>query len=75
MDIYSFEQILAQNLAWNRARIKFLARFLIALFQVQTVNLTKIASVFASDAKISSNYKRLQRFLRFFPFRRSSWRV
>lgn len=75
MDIYSFEQILAQNLSWNRARIKFLARFLVALFQVQTVNLTKIASVFAGTAKISSNYKRLQRFLRFFPFRRSKWRV
>ena len=41
MDIYSLEQILSQNLTWNRARIKFLARFLIALFQVQTVNLTR----------------------------------
>lgn len=67
MDIYSLEQILAQNLTWNRARIKFLARFLIALFQVQTVNLAKIACVFASQAKIASQYKKLQRFLRFFP--------
>jgi phosphate starvation-inducible membrane PsiE len=66
MDIYSLEQILHKNLSWNRARIKFLARFLIALFQVQTVNLTKIACVFAGSAKIASNYKRLQRFLRFF---------
>jgi hypothetical protein len=74
MDIYSFEQILAQNLSWNRARIKFLARFLVALFQVQTVNLTKIACVFASAAKVSSNYKRLQRFLRFFRFHRLRWR-
>ena len=32
MDIYSFEQILSQNLTWNRTRIKFLSRFLIALF-------------------------------------------
>jgi hypothetical protein len=70
MDIYSFEQILAQNLTWNGARIKFLARFLIALFQVQTVNLTKIACVFAGSAKTASNYKRLQRFLRFFLSRR-----
>jgi hypothetical protein len=59
MDIYSFEQILAANLSWNRARIKFLARFLIALFQVQTVNLAKIAGVFAGGAKVVSNYKRL----------------
>ncbi len=70
MDIYSFEQILAQNLSWNRARIKFLARFLVALFQVQTVNLAKIAGVFAGRAKIASNYKKLQRFLRFFLFHR-----
>lgn len=70
MDIYSLEQILHKNLSWNRARIKFLARFLIALFQVQTVNLSKIACVFAGTAKIASNYKKLQRFLRFFLYRR-----
>ena len=66
MDIYSLEQILSQNLSWNRARIKFLARFLVAVFQVQTVNLTKIACVFSGRAKIASNYKKLQRFMRFF---------
>ncbi len=66
MDIYSLEQILSENLNWNRARIKFLARFLVALFQVQTVNLAKIACVFAGSALIASNYKKLQRFLRFF---------
>ena len=70
MDIYSLEQILHKNLSWNRARIKFLARFLIALFQVQTVNLTKIACVFSGTAKIASNYKKLQRFLRFFLYRK-----
>jgi hypothetical protein len=74
MDIYSLEQILSENLSWNRARIKFLSRFLIALFQVQTVNLAKIASVFAGDAKVASNYKRLQRFVRFFQFLKQRWR-
>ena len=68
MDIYSLEQILSENLSWNRAGIKFPARFLVALFQVQTVNLAKIACVFAGTAKIASNYKRLRRFLRFFQF-------
>lgn len=74
MDIYSLEQILAANLSWNRARIKFLSRFLVALFQVQTVNLAKIASVFAGQTKVASNYKRLQRFVRFFRFLRRRWR-
>ncbi len=75
MDIYSLEQILAANLSWNRARIKFLSRFLIALFQVQTVNLAKIASVFTGEAKVASNYKRLQRFVRFFQFLKRRWRA
>ncbi len=75
MDIYSLEQILAANLSWNRARIKFLSRFLIALFQVQTVNLAKIASVFAGDAKVASHYKKLQRFVRFFLFLKRRWRA
>lgn len=66
MDIHSFEQILSENLSWNRARIKFLARFLVALFQVQTVNLVKIASVFTGNAKMESQYKKIQRFLHFF---------
>ncbi len=75
MDIYLLEQILSQNLTWNRARIKFLAHFIVAIFQVQTVNLTKIACVFSGNAKIASNYKKLQRFLRFFRFLKWKWRV
>jgi len=75
MDIYSFEQILSANLSWNGARIKFLARFLVALFQVQTVNLAKIACVFTGRAKIASEYKKLQRFMRFFRFHKPRWRV
>ncbi len=74
MNIHSLEQILADNLTWNRARIKFLARFLVALFQVQTVSLAKIACVFAGKAKVASNYKRLQRFMRFFMCRKRKWR-
>lgn len=75
MDIYSLEQILAANLSWNGARSKFLARFLVALFQVQTVNLAKIAGVFAGEAKVASNYKKLQRFMRFFRFPKRRWRA
>lgn len=60
------ERTLAANLSWNRARIKFLSRFLLALFAAKTVNLTHIAVLFAGRAKIDSNYKRIKRFLRFF---------
>jgi hypothetical protein len=65
-NISSLEQTLFENLPWHRARIKFIARFLLALYAVQTVNLTKIATAFSGRAKEESNYKRLQRFMREF---------
>jgi len=65
-DTSLLERTLAENVAWNRARINFLARFIIALIEVRTVNLAEIASVFRGRAKPPSHYKRVQRFLRFF---------
>jgi len=63
LDIRSIEQTLLENLPWNKARIKFVVRFLLALYAVQTVNLSIIATAFSGRAKEESNYKRLQRFL------------
>src|SRR5215210_1150681 len=60
------ERTLAENVSWNRARIKLLARLLVALLQVKTVNLAQLASVLEGPALIESHYKRLQRFLRHF---------
>lgn len=65
-NIRPLERILADNVDWHKARINFLAKFLMALIQVRTVNLTEIASVFMGRAKAESHYKRIQRFLRFF---------
>lgn len=64
--IRPLEQTLAQNIDWNKARINFLAKFLIALIQVRTINLTEIACVFAGSANQASHYKRIQRFVRGF---------
>jgi hypothetical protein len=64
--IRPLERTLALNVAWNKARINFLAKFLIALIQVRTVNLAQIASVFSGKATLDSNYKRIQRFFRAF---------
>ena len=57
------EQSLTQSIDWNKARIKFLARFLAALIAVKSVCLTQIASVFPGEAQKDSHYKRIQRFL------------
>lgn len=65
-DIRPLERTLAENVPWNKARINFLAKFLVALIQVRSVNLTEIAAVFPGRAQEASHYKRIQRFLRFF---------
>jgi hypothetical protein len=65
-DMRLLERTLRENVTWNRARINFLARFIIALIEVRTVNLSEIANVFLGRAKRESHYKRAQRFLRFF---------
>ena len=70
-DIRLLERTLASTVAWNKARINFVAKFLVALIQVRSVNLVEVASVFAGSAQPASHYKRAQRFLRFFelPYR------
>ena len=65
-DLRLLEQKLLENLPWNRARIKFVTRFLLALYSQRTVNLAKLATAFSGHASEASNYKRLQRFLHSF---------
>ena len=65
-DLHSLEQTLAQNLPWHKARIKFVAAFIVALVTVKTVNLTELACALAGKSKQDSQYKKLQRFFRFF---------
>jgi hypothetical protein len=68
------EERLASILPWNRARLKFLARFLFALLAVRTVNLAEIAAAFGSPAKRESRCKRWQRFFRCFDLPADAWR-
>jgi hypothetical protein len=65
-EISRIQSALRPHLKWHGARLNFLALFLVALFRVETVNLDKLASVFANRAQSDSNYKRLQRFFRHF---------
>src|SRR5437764_1379736 len=72
-DMRLLERTLQENVTWNRARINFLARFIIALIEVRTVNLSEIANVFAGRAQPASHSKRVQRFLRFFGYHSVSY--
>ena len=65
-DIRPLERTLRENVTWNKARINFLAKFLVALVQVKTINLVQLSSVMSGRAKQASHYKRIQRFLRGF---------
>lgn len=64
--ITKLEQVLQENFKWHKSRIKFLSLFIISLIKSLTVNLSRIAILFQNDSKIKSNYKRLQRFFRFY---------
>ena len=46
------------------SRVNFLVQFMVALLKVRTVNLAELSLALSPKAKVSSNYKRLQRFMR-----------
>jgi Transposase DDE domain len=62
MDINGLLKSLNGYLEWNKARVECFILMLLGLFTVKVVNLQEIALAFQSKAKISSRYRRLQRF-------------
>lgn len=54
------------SLNWSAARLILAAHFIITLIRLRTVNLSHLANAFETDVEAESNYKRLQRFFRFF---------
>jgi len=67
--INELERSLATHLGWNKSRIGCLARMVIAMIAVRTVNLVDIACAFGGGhTKALSNYRRLQRFFSAFEF-------
>jgi hypothetical protein len=59
-------KILNQNFIWSKPRIECFVNILLALLCTKTVNLTKLTCFIASKSKISSRYRRLQRFFQNF---------
>ena len=54
--------ILKEHLMWNKAHFDCFIGMLFHLLPLKQVNLTQLALAFPSDAKCSSQYRRLQRF-------------
>lgn len=59
--------ILQTHLPWHRARLTFVASFILALIKVRTVTFGRLALVLSPQATPSSNYRRIQRFFAHFP--------
>jgi DDE family transposase len=57
---------LNRYLGWNKARVDCFMQMLLGLFAVKTVNLQEIALTLNGQAKVESNYRRLQRFFALF---------
>lgn len=60
------QQTLEDSLTWNRARLKLLARVILALLQVRSVNLARLAAALPGKTEFASRYKQLQRLMRRF---------
>lgn len=63
-EVKQLKSQLGKRLNWNQARLDFLARLLIALVKVKTVNLAELARAVISSAEANSRYRRIQRFLK-----------
>ncbi len=61
-------EVLRPHLNWHRARLRFLAAFVLALIRVGSVNLARVALGLNPWVQIASNYRRCQRFLAEFSF-------
>ena len=59
----SITNVLSDHLGWHRARLKFMARFTVALLQRTTTDLWDLAVVLKGNVKDASNHRRIQRFL------------
>lgn len=59
-------KIFKEKLGWHGQNISFLILFITSLIKVRTLNLSQISQGFETKTKISSNYRRIQRFLKCF---------
>lgn len=61
----SLQNILGRFFPLGKSRLETLSVLVVGLVMARTVNLSHLASHFAGAAKLSSNYRRLQRFFQF----------
>ena len=61
--VTALTNVLHQTLGWHRARMTFMARFVLCSLQLTTTNLRRIAVSLKAGVEERSNYRRIRRFL------------
>ena len=65
--VNELQTVMQWYLPWHKARVKFIAAFILSLIKLTTVNFTKLSNALNGKAKQKSNYRRIQRFFAEFP--------
>jgi Transposase DDE domain len=65
--INELSDMLNQHFKWNKAKMDCFCGMLIGLIKVRSINLTKIANAYPSQAEPDSRYRRMQRFIHDYP--------
>jgi len=61
--VTSLTNVLHNTLGWHRARMTFMARFVLSALKLTTTNLRRIAVALKARVEERSNYRRIRRFL------------
>jgi len=61
--VTALANVLHETLGWHRARMTFMARFVLCSVQLTTTNLRRIALALKAGVEDRSNYRRIRRFL------------
>ena len=60
------QEVMQGYFPWHKARVRFIAAFIVSLIKLTSVNFTKLANALNGNVKQKSNYRRIQRFFAHF---------
>ena len=66
--VSALQDKISLHLDWNKARVEFVAQFILSLITLRTCSLYRLCVAFQRDASSASSYKRIQRFFRSYTF-------
>ena len=64
--VIALQDVMQGYFPWHKARLKFIAAFILSVIKLTSVNFTKLANALNGKVKQKSNYRRIQRFFAHF---------